>query len=124
MQKEAAAENSIFVWKRLSASVDDKERSRCSPHTCLLFQLSFTFLKFCLVFASFLENGLFFFLFFPPAFYQEKSDYKADIEIFKKWGKCARGREHYILIFIRASSQNGQEAKLDILKSSRIFGTG
>lgn len=104
--------------------MDDKERSRCSPHTCLLFQLSFTFLKFCLVFASFLENRSFFSFSFFPVFYQEKSDYEADIEMFRRWGKCACGREHYVLIFVRASSQNGQEAKLDILKSSRLFGTG
>lgn len=70
------------------------------------------------------KTGLFFSFSFFPAFYQEKSDYEADIGMFRRWGKCACGREHYVLIFIRASSQNGQEAKLDILKSSRLFGTG
>lgn len=55
-------------------SVGDKERSRCSPHTCLLFKLSFMLLKFWLVFTLFLES----FFFFLLLFYQEKLDYEAD----------------------------------------------
>lgn len=82
LQSEEVAEKNIFVWKWLSMSVDDKGRSACSLHTCLLLKLGFTSLilfRFCsLLGKAFL--GLFFFfpllIFF--VFCQETWDHGAD----------------------------------------------
>lgn len=65
LQSEEVAEKSIFVWKWLSMSVDDKGRSDCSLHTCLLLKLGFKLPRFCVGYAPCLEKHVLGF-FFPP----------------------------------------------------------